>query len=179
LEKFGCGRDSGQTTDLLAPEIGFAGVISGKPLSGSLLFFAANAHGRPRHRFETRNADFFFTDSANAVGSVFNPLDSSLDCPKEFGVDLKQPQVHVYFVIITRLVHKVAVPGILHVFPMSFLARIYDGVAFLLKGDFKPLEFLFVHLNDLELKTGIINQNCGHVNLLSQHLRHYQNRAST
>ena len=48
----------------------------------------------------------------------------------------------MHFVVITRLVHKIAVSRILHIFPMGFLACINNGVAFLLKGDFKPLEFL-------------------------------------
>jgi hypothetical protein len=50
---------------------------------------------------------------------------------------------------------------------MGFLARVNNGVALLLKGDFKPLEFLFVHLNDLESKTETIDQNYQHVNWLS------------
>jgi len=105
--------------------------------------FTGHANGCPGDGFQTSQADFLFADRADAVSPVSDPFDGGLDGSQQLRVYLKQPEIHMDFVVVAGLVHKIPMPRRFHVFPVGFLSRgIDDGVAFLLKGYFEPFEIL-------------------------------------
>ena len=121
-------------------------VFAGTVMSGRFLFLARNANGCPRHCFKTREADVFLAVRADAVSAVLNSLYGCFNGTKQLGVSLKQPEVYVNFIVVARLIHKIPVPCILHIFPVGFLAcGMNDGVALLFEGGLELLEISFVH----------------------------------
>lgn len=121
-------------------------VFAGTVISGRFLFLARNADRRPRYCFKAREADVFLAGRADTVGAVLNSLYGRFNGTKQFGVSLKQSEVYVYFIVVARLIHKIPVPCILHIFPVGFLAcRMNDGVALLFEGGLELLEIPFVH----------------------------------
>src|SRR5262249_46299087 len=107
--------------------------------SGGLFLLTRDADRGPGNRIQPRQANFLVANSADSITSILDSADCRFDSAQQLCVGLAQADVNVDLVIVARLVHEIAVPGIFHVLPVSLLScRADDRVAFLLQDRSEP-----------------------------------------